>query len=104
MGFHSDGSSRLFTNGAESVAAVVRHADDIIWEKSPANTAAVGTTLVTFAGTMWVFVIWTPSKKNSLSFLIGPPKVPPAWSRCRPSSRPEPPFSGLVKYGSALNL
>jgi hypothetical protein len=33
----------LFTNGAESVAGVARHAADIICEKSPLSTAAVGT-------------------------------------------------------------
>ena len=43
------------------------------------------------------FVIWVPKKKNNLSFMIGPPIVPPNWLRFSPSSRPRPPFSLFSK-------
>ena len=79
IGWNRAGSIWLFTNGAPSVRAVPpRQAADMMRRKSPLQhfrASARSTSL--FSGTMWFLVIWMPPKKNSLSFMIGPPNVPP---------------------------
>src|SRR6266700_3046647 len=77
-----DGSIRLLTNGPLSVMArptlQAAEAKDV---KSPCSIAGVGINAVSTAGSWRSVVPWYPVKKNNLSFIIGPPIVPPNWLR-----------------------
>src|SRR5215510_13852923 len=53
--------------------------------KSPASIFAVGTNDRLSVGVERWMVACSPTKKNTLFFTIGPPKVPPNWLRFRPS-------------------
>src|SRR5262245_2804735 len=53
--------------------------------KSPRSMSEVGTYAVNCPGSDRCSVPWYPAKKNSESFLMGPPITPPNWLRLRVS-------------------
>src|SRR4029078_8800422 len=75
----------LSTAGDVATACAEGQFDVMYREKSPLNCASVGTYADPFARFCLTVVPWYPAKKNTRSFIKGPPMVPPNWFRFSPS-------------------